>query len=283
MAVSKRVRYEVLRRDNHQCRYCGATAPEAKLTIDHVVPVVLGGADDPSNLVAACAACNAGKTSTTPGAPLVQEVSQTALTWSRAMSQAAQERSEQFAKDKLADRFEEMWEKWYWTDYQRHQHPFPLPSAFDQSVRQFLAAGLTFDDFDELIDVALGGPARRDEKWKYFCGCCWKRVRQAQGRASEILAVDSSAEDAPFRTDFTADEIESQWEGVARDWKERGFHLTQCFCGSLSRFCGDHACKLQVTCMAIGAMHGPDELIRNAFLLYPELGDELAPGVLDGV
>lgn len=29
MAVSKRTRYEVLRRDNHACRYCGARAPEA--------------------------------------------------------------------------------------------------------------------------------------------------------------------------------------------------------------------------------------------------------------
>lgn len=34
MAVSKRTRYEVLRRDNHACRYCGASAPEVKLTVD---------------------------------------------------------------------------------------------------------------------------------------------------------------------------------------------------------------------------------------------------------
>ena len=39
MAVSKRTRYEVLRRDNHACRYCGASAPDAKLTVDHVLPV----------------------------------------------------------------------------------------------------------------------------------------------------------------------------------------------------------------------------------------------------
>ncbi|AWN05089.1 HNH endonuclease [Gordonia phage Easley] len=39
MAVSKRLRYEILRRDNHTCRYCGATAPDVPLTVDHVVPV----------------------------------------------------------------------------------------------------------------------------------------------------------------------------------------------------------------------------------------------------
>lgn len=26
MSVSKRLRFEILRRDNHACRYCGATA-----------------------------------------------------------------------------------------------------------------------------------------------------------------------------------------------------------------------------------------------------------------
>ena len=55
MAVSKRVRYEVLRRDNYACRYCGATAGSgAQLVVDHVMPVSLGGTDDPTNLVACC-------------------------------------------------------------------------------------------------------------------------------------------------------------------------------------------------------------------------------------
>lgn len=64
MPVTKRVRFEVLRRDNHTCHYCGARAPE--VAIDHVVPVALGGSDNPENLVAACAPCNSGKSSATP-------------------------------------------------------------------------------------------------------------------------------------------------------------------------------------------------------------------------
>lgn len=31
--ISKRLRYEILRRDDHQCRYCGATAPHTPLTV----------------------------------------------------------------------------------------------------------------------------------------------------------------------------------------------------------------------------------------------------------
>ena len=35
MAVSKRLRYEILRRDNFACHYCGAAAPDVKLNADH--------------------------------------------------------------------------------------------------------------------------------------------------------------------------------------------------------------------------------------------------------
>lgn len=67
MAVSKRLRYEILRRDRFTCRYCGASAPDAPMRVDHVTPVALGGTDHPSNLVAACEPCNSGKTSTIEG------------------------------------------------------------------------------------------------------------------------------------------------------------------------------------------------------------------------
>lgn len=76
MAVSKRLRYEILRRDNHACRYCGATAPGVKLNVDHVIPTSLGGSDKPDNLVTACADCNSGKTSSLPDAMPVEDVNQ---------------------------------------------------------------------------------------------------------------------------------------------------------------------------------------------------------------
>lgn len=76
MAVSKRLRYEILRRDNHACRYCGAAAPKVKLNVDHVIPQSLGGSDKPDNLVTSCTDCNAGKTSSMPNAMPVADVDQ---------------------------------------------------------------------------------------------------------------------------------------------------------------------------------------------------------------
>ena len=58
---SKRLRFEILKRDGFACRYCGVTAVAAPLHVDHVVPEAKGGTDDPANLVTACRDCNLGK------------------------------------------------------------------------------------------------------------------------------------------------------------------------------------------------------------------------------
>lgn len=59
--ASRRTRFKVLERDGHRCRYCGRTADEVAIDVDHVVPIREGGSDDLENLVAACVDCNMGK------------------------------------------------------------------------------------------------------------------------------------------------------------------------------------------------------------------------------
>jgi 5-methylcytosine-specific restriction endonuclease McrA len=56
-----RLRFRVLERDGWRCHWCGTPARETKLVIDHVYPFSKGGADEPSNYVASCEACNGGK------------------------------------------------------------------------------------------------------------------------------------------------------------------------------------------------------------------------------
>jgi hypothetical protein len=94
MAVSKRLRYEILRRDNHACRYCGATAPGVKLNVDHVIPQALGGSDKPTNLVTACSPCNSGKTSSLPNAQPVADVDQETFRQAAKLKQEAERRHE---------------------------------------------------------------------------------------------------------------------------------------------------------------------------------------------
>ena len=61
--ISKKLRYEILRRDGFRCVQCGKSAEEdgVKLEIDHKIPVNMGGLTDYSNLQTLCRLCNQGK------------------------------------------------------------------------------------------------------------------------------------------------------------------------------------------------------------------------------
>jgi hypothetical protein len=60
-AIKKSVRFDVFKRDSFKCQYCGASAPDVILVIDHIKPVAKGGKNDIANLITACQPCNAGK------------------------------------------------------------------------------------------------------------------------------------------------------------------------------------------------------------------------------
>ena len=59
--ISKRLRFEILKRDKFRCIYCGRAAPDVILHVDHVVPVKSGGETEQLNLASACRDCNLGK------------------------------------------------------------------------------------------------------------------------------------------------------------------------------------------------------------------------------
>lgn len=60
-AISKKVRFEVFKRDSFICQYCGQSAPDVVLHVDHIHPVSRGGDNDIMNLVTSCQPCNSGK------------------------------------------------------------------------------------------------------------------------------------------------------------------------------------------------------------------------------
>lgn len=60
-AIGKKLRFEVLKRDSFKCQYCGASAPDVLLKVDHIEPVFEGGTNDILNLITSCFDCNSGK------------------------------------------------------------------------------------------------------------------------------------------------------------------------------------------------------------------------------
>lgn len=49
-----------------RCHYCGCRTAPAKLTMDHVVPLVRGGCSTKNNLVPSCKECNTRKKTMLP-------------------------------------------------------------------------------------------------------------------------------------------------------------------------------------------------------------------------
>lgn len=59
-------KFNLARRDNYSCQYCGESIGVQKMTIDHVLPRSRGGKSTWENCVAACARCNGLKADRTP-------------------------------------------------------------------------------------------------------------------------------------------------------------------------------------------------------------------------
>lgn len=60
-SIKKSIKFEVLKRDSFTCQYCGKSAPNVVLEIDHILPVSKGGTNAILNLVTSCYDCNRGK------------------------------------------------------------------------------------------------------------------------------------------------------------------------------------------------------------------------------
>lgn len=184
MAVSKRTRYEVMKRDNFTCRYCRST--EEKLTVDHVIPVALGGTDDPGNLVAACADCNAGKGSTSPTDATIEGVKNSDAKWAEAIKRAAEvQAAANGVFSKYMCEFAEAWPQY------RDKN---LPRDFESSIRSIYEAGLPVEQMRHAVDVAMSAPNVVD-RFRYFCGVCWRQVRELQEIAKSLLETDLEVSD----------------------------------------------------------------------------------------
>jgi len=55
------IRFDIFRRDNFTCQYCGRKSPDVILELDHIFPRSLGGKDSFDNYKTSCFECNRGK------------------------------------------------------------------------------------------------------------------------------------------------------------------------------------------------------------------------------
>ena len=211
MAVSKRLRFEILRRDGHRCRYCGRGVNDMIITVDHVTPTALGGTDLPDNLVAACEDCNAGKTSTIPDGPTITGVADDAVRWARAIKLAAAEleQREQPKHDYRAA-FKAAWEHWGY-DSGGKRVTFALDPEWATTMDRFREAGLPVTVWPDIVETAMTSRAKLDNRFRYCCGIAWRMVTEMQERAKEIIKAPSDDGAPTSNLDTVAQAVVDAW------------------------------------------------------------------------
>lgn len=208
MAISKRLRFEVLRRDDHTCQYCGESAPDVKLTVDHVKPVALGGKDSPENLVAACKDCNAGKSSVNLDAPMVEAIAQRNLDWAeRAAMVSAKMRGTIERDQAYVEYFEYAWDE----RNRAHRRAAELPAGYRATLMHWAEIGVPDEALDLFLDVAMNKPRVSDEDvFTYLCGIVWNRIKQAD------IPLEIPEEPMLYtendRADYGIDSYEKGWK-----------------------------------------------------------------------
>lgn len=175
MAISKRLRFEILRRDEFRCTYCGATPREAELEVDHVIPEALGGQTTVENLTTACAECNSGKTSTSPDAAIVD-----ALNLAVAAEQAARVRIEAIMQtniDAINDYEDEVQSVWdsYVPQFRRAAVRWSISQISDWHANR-----VPIDLVEFGLRVALDANVPWASKAAYAAGVIRNRVQEAR-------------------------------------------------------------------------------------------------------
>lgn len=176
--ASRKVRFDVFKRDGFTCQYCGRTPPAIMLELDHVIPKSRGGAEGIDNYITSCFDCNRGKgkhnlDAITPGVAktleLIKEKRKQLKAFNRLIEQQEQqyEIGVQAVNEAFCDNFSEKipTDKFNRTSTKRFLSLLPLEKVKDA---MFIACTKKSEDPEEAL--------------RYFCGICWNWIKRPETR-----------------------------------------------------------------------------------------------------
>ena len=177
MSLSKTLRFEIFKRDQFTCRYCGNTPPAAILEIDHVIPLSGGGDDQKENLITACFDCNRGK-----GARSLEQVIRPLTDTAQEIEQREEQlkayrqllRTKKRREDAEIDEVEKAFQEVY---TERNFTP-----SFRTSIKRHFLSKLPLEYVVEAMETACAKGFDANHATKYFCGIAWRMVRDQEGR-----------------------------------------------------------------------------------------------------
>lgn len=200
MAVSKRTRFEVLRRDNYTCRYCRSS--ENPLVVDHVTPVALGGTDNPKNLVAACRDCNSGKSSAAPDSETLDALTDVQIAYEKArVAIVAREEKKARGRRKVYQQFLEEWD----ATAPRYAE---LPNGWRATVSMWLARGMPMERIIDAVHIASSkGHLPSSAVYPYMAKIVWNWISDLE----DEIAQEAAKSQPQDEVDPIANEDEAWW------------------------------------------------------------------------
>jgi len=176
MAINKRLRFEVLKRDGFRCTYCGATPKDKELHVDHVIPESLGGTPIPENLTTACGDCNRGKASASASDEMVAAVDE-AVAIEKVVRARTAERLQKYAEEFGAYETEvvEIWDYYVPTYRQKYAGGFPM-----LKVEEWFNQGVPIAIIEYAVRVAVAADVAWSGKVPYAIAVVRNKIQEAR-------------------------------------------------------------------------------------------------------
>ena len=169
-SISKKVRFEIFKRDLFTCQYCGSTPPKAVLELDHIQPLSKKGSDNEDNLVTACFDCNRGKSNNlldqVPAgikdkAVILEEKELQLKEYNKLILKKKSRETREIYKIQLI--------------FKKHFPDYSFNDTFKQSIRTNFLPYIHVSDLETAISMACTKKSDDvDSAIKYFCGICWR-------------------------------------------------------------------------------------------------------------
>lgn len=170
-SLSKKMRFDVFKRDGFQCQYCGSTPPAVVLEVDHIHPVSKGGKNRIDNLISSCFECNRGKAAgvlTVAPQTVIDKAAVIAEKMEQLRAFERLQRAKRKAEEKSIDQVEEAFCDYY--------DGFHFANNFRESIRRILQHMMVYEVIDAM-HLACKKMDNKESALRYCCGICWNLIK----------------------------------------------------------------------------------------------------------
>jgi len=172
ITLTKKIRFDVFKRDSFTCSYCGNKPPNVTLEVDHIIPVSKNGTNDIDNLITSCFDCNRGKGKNELGClpettiEKIERLKEQELQYKefkKILSKIKNRKLDEI--NKIEAIFTSMFGNYSFTE-----------TFKNKTIKMFIDK-LGFNEVEEAMELAVDTIEFPSDATKYFCGICWNKIR----------------------------------------------------------------------------------------------------------